>query len=329
MEHLADFTAVLARNKQLGDALDYLIHKINRAIVPPDLARFHAKAAIGAVTTTTLQPELRPLVDAVRPLSALGQIDPLDAPLFTSLPVVVSNPTAYWVGQAEPTPHTAAAFSGEQLQPTKIAAQIAVTRETLKAGDPKSRALVLALVTQAMIRAEDTALLSTTTATPARPAGLLEGIASSGAATLATLSDVLARLGADVANGNPIKPRYVASFRGAGWLQGSGLHAFAQAKQGGGGNIGGVPLIISPAAANRLVLVDAFAIAAFDGGLEIETSENAAVQMADTPTAGASPLVSAFQTNAVVLRALHFLHWIRLRSDAAAYLELPIDGSPA
>ncbi len=43
----------------------------------------------------------------------------------------------------------------------------------------------------------------------------------------------------------------------------------------------------------------------------------------------AATVVSAWQANATVLRVIRYLHWSKMRGDCAAYLELPIGGSPA
>ena len=80
---------------------------------------------------------------------------------------------------------------------------------------------------------------------------------------------------------------------------------------------------MSPAAANRLILIDAAQIASYDGGLEVETSINAAIEMSDDPSDGAAARVSAFQTNITVLKLLKFTNWQNLASDAVGFLTLP------
>ena len=51
--------------------------------------------------------------------------------------------------------------------------------------------------------------------------------------------------------------------------------------------------------------------------------------MVDNPAAGATSLVSAFLTNTLLVRLIRYVHWDKLSADAAAFLTLPIGGSPA
>ena len=121
---------------------------------------------------------------------------------------------------------------------------------------------------------------------------------------------------------------FVASGRGALYLLATNLQAFRDAKLSGGA-IAGAPLLISPAAGNRLILIDANELATFDDGVEIESSDIAAIEMVDTPTPGASTVVSAFQTGFSVVRIIQYVNWVKLRDDAVGFLELDISGSPA
>jgi hypothetical protein len=76
---------------------------------------------------------------------------------------------------------------------------------------------------------------------------------------------------------------------------------------------------------NLLVLVHAPSIAMADeGGLTIDASEEAAIQMLDNPTNAstggttATTMVSMFQTNSVALRATRFINWKLRRSHRRA-----------
>jgi hypothetical protein len=49
--------------------------------------------------------------------------------------------------------------------------------------------------------------------------------------------------------------------------------------------------------------------------------------MSDSPAAGASQQVSAFQANMLVVRILRYVDWTKLRDDACGFIELGFDVS--
>ena len=79
-------------------------------------------------------------------------------------------------------------------------------------------------------------------------------------------------------------------------------NVFANVSVLGDGNILGVPLRVSKAAGAKLILLDAAVLGVSDNGAVIESSNYAALQMDSAPAAGASNLVSAFQTNTTFIR---------------------------
>ncbi|VGQ11762.1 hypothetical protein SB5439_04992 [Klebsiella variicola] len=91
-----------------------------------------------------------------------------------------------------------------------------------------------------------------------------------------------------------------------------------------GGSLAGLPVIVSNAAEGNLVLVNASDIyLADDGGVAIDASREASLEIADplvgdalTPK-GAS-LVSMFQTNSIAVRAERWINWAKRRPEAVA-----------
>lgn len=69
-------------------------------------------------------------------------------------------------------------------------------------------------------------------------------------------------------------------------------------------------------------------MAVTDEGVQIGRAEEAAVHMDSAPSSPAQ-LVSGFQTHTVFMRFIRYLSWTLLTADCVAFLELPIDGSPA
>ncbi|RJF86786.1 hypothetical protein D3874_06940 [Oleomonas cavernae] len=88
-----------------------------------------------------------------------------------------------------------------------------------------------------------------------------------------------------------------------------------------GGELLNCPLVSSVAVPPGILrLVDAKAIAGSILPVEIDSSRNADVQMADNPVVGAAAMVSMFQTNSVAVRALLPFCAARTRSNAIAEL---------
>jgi hypothetical protein len=98
-----------------------------------------------------------------------------------------------------------------------------------------------------------------------------------------------------------------------------------------GGMLSGIPTLVSDGLpSGTAVLLDASAIAAFPGEVQIDSSRAASLQLDDSPTqasTGGSPaaptptsLVSLFQTNSVAARAERTFAFKLLRADAAASL---------
>ena len=85
----------------------------------------------------------------------------------------------------------------------------------------------------------------------------------------------------------------------------------------------GVKVLISPAAGNRLIAIDADGIAVTDGGVEIVRGQpdlhmNDAP---DNPSTSATVMTSLWQRNLTAVRVERYVSWIK-RADAVAYLTL-------
>jgi hypothetical protein len=92
---------------------------------------------------------------------------------------------------------------------------------------------------------------------------------------------------------------------------------------GEGGTLMGAKVIVSNAATTKLILVHAPSILfADEGGVQIDVSQEASVQMDSVPTNpsdATTVLVSFFQRNLVGLRAERMITWIRARTAAVHY----------
>jgi hypothetical protein len=73
-----------------------------------------------------------------------------------------------------------------------------------------------------------------------------------------------------------------------------------------------------------------FVIEVAGAEIEIDSTEQTAIQRDDAPSAGPVNLISLFQANAIALKVTRWISWTR-RDDAASFIDLPVGspGSPA
>jgi len=96
-----------------------------------------------------------------------------------------------------------------------------------------------------------------------------------------------------------------------------------------GGTFFGYPVITSNNIAlsaspteSFAILMDPSDILLADGGLQIDMSMEASLQMSDTPSSAASSMISLWQSNMVALRAERFIYWMKRRSTAVAVITM-------
>lgn len=266
--------------------------------------------------------------------TTLGQMRTFSAQPLRRIPLAVTKPVAYWASEGKPIPLARGTFDGVTLAERQLVTALVLNKEILPpVNDPGVEAYLLSLYFNALVNAEDTKALSADAASDASPAGLLHNAPQLGGGS--PFDSDISELVAYVSNGDPTRPVFITSTRGAFELQAHGGSLYRHATADGRGNIGGIPLIISKAAAGKLILVDAAEIVQHDGGLEVGRGDEAAVEMVDSGSSqdassgtGAT-MVSAFQAGLVVLRMIRYRDWAKLRDDAVGYIDLGIGGSPA
>jgi HK97 family phage major capsid protein len=352
MNELPELTATMARQRQARDFARLVVaHGIAAATnltlddailrVPGGAAIAKATAPAGTLTTMPLggPASTRAFIEVLQRQTALGQLaGALRVPPLRNI-AQMPDPVATWVSEGQPIPVASmTAGPGEQTTASKYATMLAFTRELFRDADDAAVSYVERVTLRALRRAEDALFLSDSAAIPGgAPAGLLNGVPATGGGSPLTLGSDLEQLWTAVSDGEPDAPVFVTSRRAAMYLAAlndDGTPMFPALDLVRGGNIHGVPVVLSRSAANLLVLVDAAQLAVTDLGLDVERSENATIQLLDDPTnnsATATPtaLVSAYQANAVVLRFIRWVSWLKLADDAAAFIELPIGASPA
>lgn len=276
-------------------------------------------------------------VELLRRRSILVRSGARRVPARTRLINVATGTTASFVTEGQAIPFADVAFDDPVgLEVGKIAIIIALARELVNSSDPAAFGVMEGDLGRTITLGEDTALFDGNAAVPnGRPASLLSGVAPVAfGGSPEDFDDTLAVMFASVRDGEPGSPVFATSVGGALYLasaRGTGGERLYPDVRLDGGTLLGVPLLISPGAAGKLVFFDAAAVLYADEGLDLDTANHASFQMDSAPTQSsvtptATSVVSMFQTNTVAIRAQRYITW-QAAADAAAWVQLPI-GSP-
>jgi len=288
------------------------------------------KAAVAAGTTTDpawagplveYQNMASEFIELLRPQTIIGRIQGLRrVPFNIKMPGQTSGSSVNWVGEGAPKPVSALAFDTTTLRFTKAAGIVVLTDELVRFSNPSAEAIVqgdlIASMTQFLdrdfvdpakaevLKADVRALYAAFLAENMTPAGSVWIMTPTMAMTIGMMQNAL---------GQPEFPGIDMN----------------------GGTFFGLPVVVSeniprqaevvgpPAipAGERIILAKASEILlADDGGVTIDVSREASLQMDNAPAAGAQSLVSLWQNNMVALRAERFINWKRRRLQAVGYI---------
>jgi HK97 family phage major capsid protein len=277
-----------------------------------------------------LMPPLRQLTEdfmaLLRPATIIGKIPDLRrVPFNVSVPMQTAGGSYGWVGQGFAKPVTKLSFGATTLTFSKVAGIIVITEELARFSSPDAESLVQNDMVQGISRFLDAQFIDPAKAALANvsPASITNGvtpIVSAGDA----IADFYAMMSAITAAEIPLSTVTVimsevnafalslsVTITGAPYFP--GLSAT-------GGFISGVRVITSQAAGNLIIALAApYILYADDGGVTIDVSREASVQMdsaPDSPTLATSVLVSLWQNNLVGLRAEQFANWVRAKIEA-------------
>lgn len=281
-------------------------------------------------------------VEFLRPRTLIGQFGTGSIPSLNRIPFNVriagktSGGNAYWVGEGAPKPLTAFDFNATELRWSKVATIAVLTEELIRFSDPSAERLVRDGLAAAVIERLDIDFVDPTKAavTNVSPASITNGvtpIASSGSDADAVRRDVQALWAPFITARNP--PRQAVYMMDSTTALALSLmqNPLGQSEFPGlnlnGGTFMGVPVLVSDyMPAGVVVLANASDIwLADDGGVTIDASREASLQMLDNPTNNsatgtATAMVSMFQTNSVAFRAERYINWAKRRASAVSML---------
>src|SRR5690625_2271114 len=295
-------------------------------------------------------------VEYLRPQTILGRFGSDGVPSLRQVPFRVplvgqtSGGQGYWVGEGKAKPLTSFDFERKTLEPLKVANIAVVTEETLRASSPSAEAVVrdqLAAALRARLDTDfiDPAKSATANVSPGSITNGVTPVISSGNTADDIRADIKALFGSFIsANNAPtsgvwIMPATIAL--SLSLMQNPlGQSEFPGISMNGG-TLFGLPVIVSQYVPTDyeadpggsagvtgavVALVNASDVYfADDGGIAVDMSREASLEMSGAPTGdstagtGAS-LVSMWQTNSVAFRAERTLNWMSRRDSAVAVL---------
>ena len=303
------------------------------------------KAAMTAGTTTDpewaaplvpYQQMSQEFIELLRPATLVGRMTALRrVPFNVRIPGQTQGSTVAWVGETAPKPVSELGFEDITLRFNKLAGIVVISDELARLSTPSAEGIIRDDLTAQIAQFMDDSFINPAYAavTDVRPASVTNGvtpIAASGTDADALRADVRA-----------VYSQFIAanlSTAGAAWVMtstqvmaiGMMMNPLGQSEFVGlgaeGGTFMGLPVLVSetvPGDSNGSIIVlikQSEILLADEGGVTIDVSREASLQMNSTPAAGAQQLVSLFQNNLVGIRAERMITWRKRRPQAVAYI---------
>lgn len=337
--------AMIAAKGNLSQAAAIAEHRFGSDT--PEVATV-LKAAVAAGTTT--DPEwagnlveyttmTNEFMELLRPQTVVDKLQSVRrVPFLVKVPTQTSGSTAGWVGETAPKPLTNPGFGMVQLDRHKVAAIVAISDELARSSAPSAVTIVQQDLIAAIAQQIDLTFLDPANAgvSGVSPGSILNGVAgipASGTDAAAVRRDVQALFNSYLSANQGVA--------GLTWVMSPGtalalslmLNPLGQPEFAGisasGGSFFGLPVVLSnnvPIDSSGSVIVllnQADILLADDGGVTIDVSNQASIQMSSTPdnpaTAG-TIYTSLWQTNMLGIRAERYVTWKRGRDSAVAYI---------
>ncbi|OOG62223.1 hypothetical protein B0E46_13310 [Rhodanobacter sp. B04] len=239
-------------------------------------------------------------------------------PLRTRLAISTVAATGQVVGEGAPTPVSSLALNGQDLDPMKTQALIAVSQELINGATAAGNVLLATELRNGVAAASDAAFLGRVVAGASSVTGSASPLADLGAAleTVNVKATGKPYLVIDVHTANRLATKASSTGEQAFPLMGPN-----------GGELAGIPVLVSdqvPAAdsnGRKALLLDATAIAGDAEAPMLDASDQATLQLATNPSGGAQNLVSMFQTDSVALLITRWLGVNVTRASGVVVIE--------
>jgi len=303
----------------------------------PEVA-LYLKAAVAPGTTTDATwaaPLVNPTLvsDFLELLRAATVVDRIaglrKVPFNCKVPSQTAGGTYGWVGEMKPKPVTKLAFTADTLGINKVAGIIVLTDELVRLSNPSAEDLARRDMIAGIAAFIDQQFLDPAVAAVAgvNPGSITNG-APTAAATTNPLADIMGLINHFATNNIPVdglaivmSPSNALSLSFRTTLDGSPVFPGLSMD---GGNYKGIQFITSNVVGALVVaLQPAYILMADEGGVTIDASREASLQMDSAPASPADAttvMVSLWQMNCVGLRAERFIAWKRANANAVKYL---------
>lgn len=304
------------------------------------------KAAVAAGTTqaTTWAAPLvqytdmaSEFIELLRPMTILGKMSPRRVPFNIRIGRQTAGVTGSFVGEGQPKPVNKMALDNITMTWAKAAVIVVLTDELVRFSNPAAEALVRADMLAGISTYLDRRFIDPSFAGVANvsPASITNGISarqSTGVTVAAITADVKAVMtvyaNADQSLSNAVWVMAPKTALALSLIRNIDDEFVFPTINVNGGTWFGFPVITSNAVGLTGSPTDAFialvdqseVLLADDGGISIDMSQEASVEMNDAPTGGATSLVSLWQNNLLGLRAERYINWTRRRSTAVAWI---------
>lgn len=309
-----------------------------------------APVAVGNTSTSGWASQLVELqnlpgefAELLRATTILGRLPGLRrVPFNVKVPRQTSGSTVNWVGEGRVKPVSALAFDQITLTHTKIAGIVPITEELLRFSSPSAEEIIRNDLRDEITEFMDRQLLDPTVAaaTGVNPASLTNGVTAvpaSGATADAFRTDLNNLLNNFTAAGIGLAGIVLVMTEQQALAISMMVNTLGQdefpAISATGGNIRGIPVITSenivstdgsPANGSLIIAIATREVLlADDGGVNIDVSREASLQMdsaPDSPAVAATVLVSLWQHNMVAIKAERFVNWLKRRAEAVQYI---------
>lgn len=315
-EALALFAALKPHSRNL----EYL----RRAVVAPGMTSDPAWA--GPLVQTQILASS--FAEMLRPNEILGRILPSARriPFNVKVPRQTAGASAGWVGEGKPAPFASLAFEADEFGFAKVGALVAVSKELIQLSEPSAVQLVSTDLVKASGEAVDQQLLdpaavgSPGISPPSLTSGAVNLVASGSDVTaarrdLAELVKIMITAGTKLASPYWVmspEQRAALDLMDASLIKNDLLASW--------------PILTStaPAVTGRITLIDASELNIADGGAELDSREEALVEMAapatDHLTSG-TVLISLWQLNILALKVVRYCNWSKVQAGAVGYID--------
>ena len=266
-------------------------------------------------------------VELLRPATILGKIPNLKkVPFNLSVPIQTLGGVYGWTGQGAPKKVTKLGFGTDKLEMTKATGIIVLTEELVRSSNPDAEAICRADMIAGIAQFLDQQFIDPAVAYVAgiNPASITNGttpIVSSGSA----LADIHALIASLAAANIPLGGATLIMSETNAFTLGmvrdpQGNRAFPS-MSATGGSVDGINVVTSNlAGTNVIALQPQYVLYAESGGVEVDVSREASLQLDDAPATPATSFTSLWQNNLVGLRAEKFVNWKRAKAEAVKYV---------